>query len=126
MPDNGNPRRDAGEPAPPPDPEKLRRRARDLASDTRRTFAERVNEAGGRGLDALGDRADRAGEYFDRRRAEGRSRLGERLHHAGDYLHDADLRELLGDADRAIAAHPYRAMAVALAAGYLLGRLLGR
>lgn len=59
--------------------------------------------------------------------AGARARLQARASHAvevsTDYLRGHDLDEMRGDLEREIRAHPIKSIAIALGAGYVLGRL---
>ena len=60
--------------------------------------------------------------------AEGpRARLQARAQHAmevsSDYFREHDIDEMRGDLEREIRAHPIKSIAIALGAGYVLGRL---
>lgn len=105
--------------------EELKKRSRELADDTRRHAGDTVNETGSRGMNAVGERIDRAAEYIDERRGEP-TPAAEKLHNAATWMKEHDARDMMASIDRAVQAHPYRSMAIGIAFGYVVGRLFSR
>lgn len=105
--------------------EDLKKRSRELADDTRRHAGETANDYGSRGMNAVGERMDRAADFIDQRRGR-ETPIGERLHNAAGWMREHDSREMMEGLDSAVRAHPYRSMAVGVAFGYVIGRLFSR
>ncbi len=110
-------------------------RARDLAGDVGREVLERANAQGQRGMRAMGEGLERAANYVGANvgaavadadmpgvRREHVDAVADGLHSASRYLREKDPSSLLTDVDGAIRKHPYRAMAIGLGVGYLVGR----
>jgi ElaB/YqjD/DUF883 family membrane-anchored ribosome-binding protein len=105
--------------------EELKKRSRELADDTRRHARETANEAGARGMAAVGERIDRAADYIDERRGR-ETPIAERLHDAAGWMREHDARDMMKGLDSAVRAHPYRSMAIGVAFGYVIGRIFSR
>lgn len=110
-------------------------RAKELATDVGREVLTRANEQGQRGMKAVGEGLSRAANYVGSNvgaavadaelpgvRREHVDAVADGLHSAAKYLKTNDPESLLVDLDGAIRRHPYRAMAVGLGIGYLVGR----
>lgn len=114
----------------------LGERARSLATDASRTLADRANEGGAKTMSSLGKKLDDAADYVRDRAADAAERVhvdpkhadvvADRIHGAASYLQDRDPKSVLMDVDESIQRHPYRALAVGAAVGYLVGRFLRR
>lgn len=100
---------------------------------------ETANRTGQKGMTALGQKLDDAASFLEQRVGEaveqGKVPVVNRehvsavtggLHDAARYLQERDPRSLMADLDDAIQRHPYRAMAVGLGIGWLIGRLTRR
>lgn len=124
--------------APPvgPNDAPLGERARQLANDASREFLDRANESGAKGLGSVGKKLDEAARYVRSHGPETAERLhvdarhvdqvADGIHGAADYLQSKDPRSMLGDLDRSIQKHPYRALMIGTAVGYVVGRLFRR
>lgn len=110
-------------------------RARELAGDVGREVLERANAQGQRGMRAMGESLERAANYVGANvgaavadaevpgvRREHVDAVADGLHSASRYLREKDPSSLVSDVDGAIRRHPYRAMAIGLGVGYLVGR----
>lgn len=111
----------------------LKTRASTLAKDASNELVNRANETGSRGMSSLGDKIDEAAAKLEAKAAgqdtvppEKVAVVSERLHEAASYLRDSDPKGMLTDLDGAIQRHPYRAMAVGAAIGWVFGRLMSR
>jgi hypothetical protein len=102
----------------------LKERSRDVAAG----LAERANEVGARTMAAVGSSLQEvAGKLEDLDHPGGvRGKVAESLTGAGRYLEDVDPKSALINLDSAIQAHPYRALAVGLGVGWLIGRIARR
>lgn len=123
-------------PPPAETDEPLEDRARRLAGDAGNELLDRANETGARGFRSMGQKLDEAADYVRTRGPEAARRLhvddehvdrvAGSMHGAADYLRSHDPRSVLGDVDRAIQKHPYRALMVGAVVGYAIGRLFRR
>lgn len=109
----------------------LKERASDLARDASSEFADRANTAGKKGMSSLGSKIDDAAEALQERApenipAERVTAVTDRMHGAANYLRETDPKGVLTDIDAAIQRHPYRAIAVGAAVGWVIGRLMSR
>jgi ElaB/YqjD/DUF883 family membrane-anchored ribosome-binding protein len=117
-------------------PAPLGDRAKDLASEAGRNIAEKVNEQADKGMKSLGKKLDEAADYVRDRGADAADRahidarhvdnIADRIHGAASYLQDRDPRSALSDLDQSIQKHPYRALLVGAAVGYVVGRFFRR
>ncbi|MCC7380469.1 MAG: hypothetical protein IT384_01465 [Deltaproteobacteria bacterium] len=110
-------------------------RAKDLAQDAGRELLEAANKKGQRGMSALGQQLEHAASFVSREAGEAaergqlpidREKVGavtDRIQSAASYLRENDPKSMLEDVDTAIRKHPYRAMAIGLGIGWLIGRL---
>jgi ElaB/YqjD/DUF883 family membrane-anchored ribosome-binding protein len=106
--------------------ERVEENARDVASAVQEAFRESADE----GMTKAGEGVHAAAESL-RDRVEGdgvaataSSKVAERLDRAGDYLTDKDSEEFMSDARRFVKEHPVQALAGAIMAGFVLGKLL--
>ena len=100
-----------------------------------RGLAEQATRHAQRGIQAIGEGLDRAADYVERE-AERRSVPGVKpeqvaavageLHNAAGYLQSAPPGQMLSDLDAAVRRHPYRAVAIGLGLGWVIGRLSRR
>lgn len=110
-------------------------KARDLAGDMGREVLQRANAQGQRGMQAVGERLERAANFVGANvgaavaesdvpgvTREHVDAVADGLHSAAHYLRNSDPSSLVADVDGAIRRHPYRAMAIGLGVGYLVGR----
>lgn len=110
-------------------------KAKELVSDVGREVLQRANQQGQRGMQAVGDQLERAANFVGANvgpavanvevpgvKREHVDAVADGLHSAAAYLRDTDPSSLLTDVDHAIQRHPYRAMAIGLGIGYLVGR----
>lgn len=110
-------------------------KAKELAADVGREVLQRANAQGQRGMNAVGEKLERAANYVGANvgaavadaempgvRREHVDAVADGLHSAARYLRSSDPSSLLVDVDGAIRRHPYRAMAIGLGVGYLVGR----
>ncbi|MGF1510124.1 MAG: hypothetical protein ACFB9M_11555 [Myxococcota bacterium] len=121
---------------PEPEESTIGHRARDLAGEAGRKLADRVNEQADRGMKNLGRKLDEAADYVRDRGAEAADKvhvdarhvdaLADRIHGAASYLQERDARSAVADIDRSIQKHPYKALMIGAAAGYLIGRFFRR
>lgn len=118
--------------------EPLSDRAVELAKDASVTFAERANQLGAKGMTKVAYAVKGAADKVEEAsrapveaedspvEAEHVQAVSQPLHRAASYLTEKDPRGVALDVDRAVRKHPYRTLAVGLAAGWLIGRLTGR
>jgi len=117
-------------------PEALAERARSLASDAGREFLERANTEGARGFTAVGRSMDDAARYVRSHGVQAAERfeidpghvdgVANSIEGAAEYMQTSDPKRLFSDVDRAVQRHPYRALAIGAAVGYVVGRLFSR
>lgn len=92
----------------------------------------RLRRAAGDGLEYAAEAMHRAGRQVAHRggpvaRASSAAhRLGTELDHAASFVRSREMDRWRAEVETTISRHPVRAVAVALVAGYLLGRTLGR
>ena len=93
-----------------------------------RQVGERLDAIGARGLGRMGEALVGAGDAIVDRAGDHRAgqTLAEPLRRAGSYVGQATPSSALADLDRAIERHPYRSLAIGIAAGWALGRLTRR
>lgn len=112
-------------------------RSRDLAKDAAMEALDRANEIGTKGLHKVAATLDRAAHYLgENGHAEGAevdeadrgrmAHLSDGIQGAASYLREHDPKSLASEVDRVIRDHPYRALAVGVGLGWLIGRLGGR
>lgn len=83
------------------------------------------------GMDRLGDRLERKGRSFEKgdgfKRKGGRAieRAGQKFERGAEYLRTHPVDQIRSDAQFKIRERPLTTVAVALGAGYLLGRIFG-
>lgn len=105
-------------------------RAREVASDAGRQIIDRANESATKGMSALADKLDQAADSLADKRhgddiiGQATSKLHSGLRSTAGYLKERDPRTVVEDIDEAIHRHPYRALAVGVAVGWLVGRLM--
>ncbi len=114
----------------------LKHRARSLAQDASKELLDKANESGSKGFTKMGSKLDEAADYLRDRAPEAASKLhidsrhvdavADKMHTAAGYLQQRDPRSVLGDLDRSIQQHPYRALLIGAGLGYVLGRLFRR
>ncbi|MBI4822477.1 MAG: hypothetical protein HY791_39825 [Deltaproteobacteria bacterium] len=105
--------------------ENLGGRMKDLAVDTGKTVLSGANTAGDKGMTALGEGLDKAASFVESKVADRRvDAITSPVHNAAEYLKKKDPESAITDLDQAIHNHPYRAMAVALGIGWVIGRLM--
>jgi hypothetical protein len=111
----------------------------DRARDATRDVLDEANRQGQRGMTTIGQTLENAASYVESK-VGGAVQGGKvpvlnpghvdtvagGLHSAAKYLQDHDPRSAIGDLDRAIQRHPYRAMAIGIGVGWLIGRLTRR
>jgi rubrerythrin len=109
------------------------RRVMEAAESARRQIVqldERVLEGVGGAVEGAAAAVHRSGRWAESRGAVGRRvapavhRMGDGLDDSAGYLREADLRSLRRDVERQVDLRPLRTVAIALGAGYLIGRLL--
>ncbi|HEX7118358.1 MAG TPA: ferritin-like domain-containing protein [Longimicrobiales bacterium] len=110
------------------------RRVMERAESARRTMKdapERMRATTGNGLDAAADAVDRAGTWVESRDGAVGVRVGSMAHgladsleNAADYIRSRDLRMMRTDLEDRVRVHPLRSAAIAVGAGFLLGRML--
>ena len=111
-------------------------RAKELARDAGAAAATRMNDAGAKGMTAMGRavhdaarRVDETGRHMAEAdkspvKAEHVDALTAPLEKTAKYLTDSDPKQVASDIDNAVHRHPYRAAAIGLAAGWLIGRFV--
>ena len=111
-----------------PNDRALKQRSKALAQDAVGEFLDKANEVGSRTMSAVGH-----GLKDIARRFEGEApvdqttgKVVQSLSGAARYLEERDPKSALQDLDRAIQAHPYRAIAVCLGLGWMIGRIARR
>ncbi|MBI2378419.1 MAG: hypothetical protein HYV07_30755 [Deltaproteobacteria bacterium] len=105
--------------------ENLGGRAKDLAADAGKSVLAGANAVGDKGMTAVGDGLDKVTSYVESKIADRRiDALTKPVQEAAQYLKEKDPESAISDLDRAIHNHPYRAMAVALGIGWVVGRLM--
>lgn len=133
---------DTPDPHPEPitDPEEaeehLGERAKHLAAEAGRELLDKANTTGKQGLRSMGRKLDHAADYIRDRAPEAASKfhvegrhveaVADRIEGAASYLKERDPKSLLADIDASIQKHPYRALAVGAAVGWIIGRLSRR
>ena len=105
--------------------ERAEENARDLASAVQDAVRERADD----GMTKAGEGVHAAAESL-RARVEGDgvtatagSKVAEQLDRTGDYLTEKDSREFMNDARRFVKEHPVQAVAGAVLAGFVVGKL---
>ena len=102
----------------------LRDREGRLRGSSSEDLGEKIGEKVGGVTGAIGNRLERAGDYFE---DKGKAAfLSERLHGAGRYLQENDVKSMARSMDSAICAHPYRGILIGLGLGWVVGRFLSR
>ncbi len=114
--------------------EGVERRVMERAEAGRRAIKEapeRMRATAGSGLDAAASAIDRAGNWVESRDGAVGDRVGSMAHgladsleNAAGYVRSADLKMMRTDLEEQIRDHPLRSAAIAIAAGFLLGRIL--
>jgi hypothetical protein len=106
----------------------LKQRSKALAQDAVGELLDRANEVGSRTMTAVGHGLkDIARRFEGEAPAEAPSgKVVQSLSGAARYLEERDPKSALQDLDRAIQAHPYRAIAVCLGLGWMVGRMARR
>jgi ElaB/YqjD/DUF883 family membrane-anchored ribosome-binding protein len=114
-------------------PDELKTRAAALAKDVGHELVDQANRQGAQGMSRLGEGLDRVTDQLEKRVVDtGKidekrvQAVSQRVHDAASYLKEKDPKSMLADVDAAIQRHPYRAMAVGLAVGWVVGRLMSR
>ena len=112
----------------PPDDRALKQRSKALAQDAVGELLERANDVGNRTMTAVGQ-----GLKDIARKVEGQgtpdatqTKVAQSISDAGRYLEERDPKSAMQDLDRAIQAHPYRAIGICLGVGWLVGRMARR
>ncbi len=106
----------------------LKERSKALAQDAVGELLDRANDVGAKTMSAvghgLGDLARRIeGEVQPNEKG---AKVAQSITDAARYLEERDPKSALVDLDHAIQAHPYRAIAVCLGVGWLVGRMARR
>ena len=106
----------------------LKQRSKALAQDAVGEILDRANEVGSRTMTAVGHSLKDIARRFEGERSvdEPTGKVAESLSGAARYLEDRDPKSAMRDLDRAIQAHPYRAIAVCLGLGWMIGRMARR
>lgn len=117
-------------------PDELSMRAKELARDAGTSAAARINDAGSKGMSAMGRavhdaarRVDETGRHMAESdnnpvKVEHIDALTVPMEKTAKYLTDSDPKSMAADIDQAVHRHPYRAAAVGLAAGWVIGRFI--
>ena len=92
-------------------------RAKALAREKGMGIATAANEAGAKGMTAVGNAVGRVAE---RSPLQDESKIVQGMNGAASYLRDKDPRGFLGDVDGSIHAHPYRTLLVGMGLGGLI------
>lgn len=102
----------SGSAAPRPDPEKLIRSTAggrlDQAADAARRLGHRAREQGG-----IAGRAEPIAY-----------RVGDSLQNAASYVRDNDVQRMREDVEQGVRSAPFKSLAIAAVAGFLVGRML--
>jgi ElaB/YqjD/DUF883 family membrane-anchored ribosome-binding protein len=96
--------------------DEARQRVREQAEAGREKSAEGMEQAAGEVRERLGHREDMAGK------AAGTA--ADSLERTAGYMRTHDTHQMMDDLERYVREHPYQAMAGALAAGFILSRVL--
>ena len=105
--------------------------AKDAASDLKPKAAAAVKDAAEAGREGAAAAIDRAATSLEDR-VEGTGAVPEKaaeyaaegMHAAAGYLKDRDTAEIVEEAEQYVKAHPMRSVAVAVVAGFFVGRML--
>ena len=105
--------------------------AEDVASDLRPKAAAAVKDAAEAGREGAAAAIDRAALSLEGR-VEGTGAVPEKageyavegMHAAAGYLKDRDTAEIVEEAEQYVKTHPMRSVAVAVVAGFFVGRML--
>jgi ElaB/YqjD/DUF883 family membrane-anchored ribosome-binding protein len=106
-------------------------RANELAQDAGKEVLDAANRQGKKGMEAIGRGLEAAAQQIEGKsqtvEAEGLRKGADAtaagLRNASRYLTETDPQSMLSDLDEAIRAHPYRALAIGLGVGWLIGRM---
>ncbi len=117
------------------DPAELKERSKELAADTGAVLADRANAQGAKGMSALSRKLDQAANFITETGLDKAtdpdsplqphhvSKVTGPIREAARYLDAQDPQGLLTDLDGAVHRHPYRAIAVGAACGWVIGKL---
>lgn len=92
----------------------------------------RLRRAAGDGLEYAADAMHRAGRKVAHRggpvarTSSAAHRLGTELDHAASFVRSREMDRWRAEVETSISHHPVRSVTIALVAGYILGRTLGR
>ena len=106
----------------------LRERSKALAQDAVGEILTRANEVGNKTMTAVGHGLkDIARKFEGEQNVDAPTgKMVQSLNTAARYLEDRDPKSAIQDLDRAIQAHPYRAIGICLGLGWLVGRMARR
>ena len=102
----------------------LKDRSKALAQDAVGELLTRANDVGDKTMTAVGHSLKDIARRFESPTPDAaQGKVAQSLSGAARYLEDRDPKAALMDLDRAIQAHPYRAIGVCLGLGWLIGRM---
>ena len=106
----------------------LKQRSKALAQDAVGELLDRANEVGSRTMTAVGHSLKEIAHRFEGETPidQPTGKVVQSLSGAARYLEERDPKSAVQDLDRAIQAHPYRAIAVCLGLGWMIGRMARR
>ncbi len=125
----------ANQPSSPADPAEHKERSKELAADAGAVLADRANSQGAKGMSALSRKLDEAANFITETGLDKAtdpenplqphhiSKVTGPIREAARYLDSQDPQGLLTDLDSAVHRHPYRAIAVGAACGWVIGKL---
>lgn len=101
--------------------------AHDLAPMAREkayTAAESGREGAASAFESAADKLDDRVAHSDGMPAKAAGRAAEGMHAAAGYLEQHDTTEIVDDVEQYVRAHPVRSLSAAVAAGFIVGRIL--
>jgi ElaB/YqjD/DUF883 family membrane-anchored ribosome-binding protein len=101
--------------------------AKEKAKDAGRKIQEQADagrESAGEGLGTAAEKIRQKSQEQDGMAAEAGSKIAEGMDQTATYLKEHDTGEMVDDLERYIRQHPMQAVAGAVAAGFVIGRIL--